>query len=423
MRSSTSLALLLPVAVSAVPTSKSGNGLINELFCDVNVIVIAALQKDAQATSYCSSYLSYPTSTETVTVTKTPTSVYTTVPVTVTGDAVTETTTITSTTATDITTIETATVTVTQKTTQITATTTLTCLNSAYTASAPVATIGKRYGGDQQLPKPTYIPSSWSSPAISSACVCLSIPTPCVTTTVTKTLVPGTITVTSTNTLTPTAIVTDTATYTETSTHTESTTTTTTTTLTAFAEATTIASSGLMYRKYTHPYDANLVASGFTSSAFKSLTPDWRGVIHALTFDDYTTGGVYLTIEGHAAFDATQAAILAQGFFLAKETGTYTLTSSKDTIDNWGYLWTGDVAYSAWDDSNTAYQSSRTGAPYVTGTTTLTLNAGDAIPLTWLFANGGGPAQSVFTIITPSGASTSDTTSYFVQACSASIFP
>jgi hypothetical protein len=64
MRSSTSLALLLPVAVSAVPTSKSANGLINELFCDVNVIVIAALQKDAQATSYCSSYLSYPTSTE-----------------------------------------------------------------------------------------------------------------------------------------------------------------------------------------------------------------------------------------------------------------------------------------------------------------------------------------------------------------------
>lgn len=90
----------------------------------------------------------------------------------------------------------------TETTTLTTATSTVTCLNTAYTASAPVGTILKRGG---QASKPTCIPTTWASAAVSTACSCLSIPTPSTTTTITKTLVPGTITVTTTNTLTPTA--------------------------------------------------------------------------------------------------------------------------------------------------------------------------------------------------------------------------
>ncbi|KAK9769756.1 hypothetical protein SCAR479_13539 [Seiridium cardinale] len=325
MRSATSLAVLLPLAVSAASTCSSANALLNEPFCK----------------------------------------------------------------------------TVTETTTQTTSTSTLTCLNSAYTASTPIGTILKR---DGQASKPTYIPSSWPTTVVSSACSCLSIPTHSTTTTVTQTLTPGTITVTSTNTLTPTATATETATDTEASSHTESATTTITTTLTAYAEATTIASNGIAYRKYTHSYDANSASSRFTSSTFKSLTPDWSGVLQLLTFStpNWPSGSQYLTLADHSAFLASQAA--------------------RDYIDNWGYLWTGDASYSTWSDSNTAYQASRTGAGYTTGTTTVTLNAGDAIPLAFLWANGGGVAESYFTVTTPSGSSTTDTTGYFVQACSSSVF-
>lgn len=113
---------------------------------------------------------------------------------------------------------------------------------------------------------------------------------------------------------------------------------------------------------------------------------------------------------------------MLQGFFIAKQTGTYTLFSSKDYVDNWGYLWTGDAAYSSWSDSNTAFQARRTDAGYFSGTATLTLNAGDAIPLAWLWANGGGVSQSYFMITAPDGSSTTDTTGYFVQSCSAGVF-
>ncbi|KAH8199362.1 hypothetical protein TruAng_006494 [Truncatella angustata] len=422
MRSSSSLALLLPLAVSAAPTSSnSANVLLNELFCKVNVIVVSALKKDSAATSYCSRFLSIPTLTYTATATQTPASVYTTVPATVTGDAVTNTVTSTSTTTTDITITETATETSTETTTVTTSTSTLTCLDSAYTASVPVGTILKR---GAQVSKPTCIPTTWASPVISTACSCLSIPTPSTTTTLTTTLVPGTITATTTNTITPTATAYETTTEVATNTHTETTTTTITTTLTAYAEATTIASNGIAYRKYTHSYNADSSSSGFTSTAFKSLTPDWSGVLQSLTFStpNWSGGSQYLTLSDHSAFLATQAALVLQGFFIAKETGTYTFTSSKDYIDNWGYLWTGDAAYSSWSDSNTAYKASRTGAGYVTGTATVALNAGDAIPLAFLWANGGGVAQSYFTVTTPSGVRTTDSTGYFVQACSSTVF-
>jgi hypothetical protein len=63
MRSSASLAILLPLAVSAAPTTSNANAALQELFCKVNNVVVSALKKDAAATSYCSSYLSIPTLT------------------------------------------------------------------------------------------------------------------------------------------------------------------------------------------------------------------------------------------------------------------------------------------------------------------------------------------------------------------------
>jgi len=61
MRSSAALSLLLPIAVSASPIVSPQ--VINDVFCKANNTVISALAKDNSATTYCSSFLSIPTST------------------------------------------------------------------------------------------------------------------------------------------------------------------------------------------------------------------------------------------------------------------------------------------------------------------------------------------------------------------------
>ncbi|KAL0260759.1 hypothetical protein SLS55_004449 [Diplodia seriata] len=213
-----------------------------------------------------------------------------------------------------------------------------------------------------------------------------------------------------------------TVTETSTNTITDFTTTTTTTTTTVYATATSITASGLTYRKYTHSYNANLAASGFTPSYFKTASVDFSGSLQNLDFStpNWPSGNSYLTIDGHY-FASDQAAILMQGFFVAQATGTYTISTSADYIDNYGYLWTGDAAYT-WTDGTTAYAATRTGGGYFGGSTSITLNAGDAVPMTWLWANGGGVGRSHFVITTPSGSSVTDTTGYFAPACDSSIF-
>ncbi|KKY24082.1 hypothetical protein UCDDS831_g02738 [Diplodia seriata] len=236
------------------------------------------------------------------------------------------------------------------------------------------------------------------------------------------TLVPGTVTDAATQTLTPTSTSAVTVTETSTNTITDFTTTTTTTTTTVYATATSITASGLTYRKYTHSYNANLAASGFTPSYFKTASVDFSGSLQNLDFStpNWPSGNSYLTIDGHY-FASDQAAILMQGFFVAQATGTYTISTSPDYIDNYGYLWTGDAAYT-WTDGTTAYAATRTGGGYFGGSTSITMNAGDAVPMTWLWANGGGVGRSHFVITTPSGSSVTDTTGYFAPACDSSIF-
>ncbi|KAL1618797.1 hypothetical protein SLS56_010400 [Neofusicoccum ribis] len=379
------------------------------LFCVLNNDVIAALKAQSTATSYCSSYLSIATKTF----------VHVTTTATVTGDAYITTETATQTTSTDLHVPETVTETDTATVTSTTSTVTLTCLSSAYTASTAAA--NKKRGAVQ---KPTCLPTSWAASAISSACSCLSIPTPSTTTTLTTTLVPGTVTDTATQTLTPTSTrSTVTTTETSTNTITDYSTTTTTTTTTVYATATTISTGGLSYRKYTHSYNADSSSSGFTPSYFKTASVDFSGSsVQNLDFStpNWPSGSAYLTFDSHY-FESSQAAILLQGFFVAQATGTYTISTSSSYIDNYGYLWTGDAAYS-WADNTAAYAATRTGAGYYGGSTSITMNAGDAIPMTWLWANGGGVGRSHFVITTPSGSSVSDTTGYFAAACSSTVF-
>lgn len=200
---------------------------------------------------------------------------------------------------------------------------------------------------------------------------------------------------------------------------------TTTSTITAFAVETTIASNGVQYRKYSHSFDANRVdGGGFTSTYFKGRSAELSGALTSLSFatPNWPSGSSTLTLSDGRSFASDQAALLLQGFFIAKETGQYIITSRGSDIDNYGYAWTGDNAYSAWNDGNTAFQSSRTGAGNVDGNTYLSLNAGDAVPLTYLWSNGGGVGQSIVRVTTPSGRVVTNHAGYFVQACSSSVF-
>ncbi|EXM12444.1 hypothetical protein FOTG_19056, partial [Fusarium oxysporum f. sp. vasinfectum 25433] len=76
-------------------------------------------------------------------------------------------------------------------------------------------------------------------------------------------------------------------------------------------------------------------------------------------------------------------------------------------FDNWGYFWLGDASYS-WDSNSWVIEGSFSGpnpaALWKTGGSyQVNLNKGDAIPFTYLWANGGGPGGSNLSVKTPSG--------------------
>ncbi|KAI0597532.1 GLEYA domain-containing protein [Biscogniauxia sp. FL1348] len=390
-------------------------GSLDPLFCQLNSAVIEALQQDVAGTAFCSSYLSLPPASTTTTVTVTPSGDGASATVTTTGLPETVNATVTRTATADITVTgviyKTKTV-----TTTVTKPVSLTCLSSAYTAptaSSMTAVIQQRAG---EIDKPTCIPPEWPAPYISKACSCLDL-SGC-DATVTKTLPAGTVT----QTVIPTVTNTISASTTITNTISTRVTSTTTVTSTITATPTVLAARGARYRKYTHQFPS----SSFNASYYKSATPDFTGVLENLSFASpaWPSADVTLTLADRpgAPFDASYAALLLQGFFRAPAAGAYVLGTSAAQLDNWGYLWVGADAYAAWDDDNAAFKAAGPGGAAVWNTT-LTLAAGEAVPLTWLWANGGGPAQSYFRITKPDGSSTTDTTGYFVPACGDDVFP
>ncbi|KAM5345940.1 hypothetical protein ACJ41O_011801 [Fusarium nematophilum] len=267
-------------------------------------------------------------------------------PVTITGDAVTSV-------ETDVRiVVETVTEYRTEKTTETETktryTSTITCLDAAYTAKPP--TIPKPVE-ERAVETPAAIPGGWPDAKVSLACSCLSVSAPKTTPTISETRMPTTIISTSTDVVLPVEEYTETVLSTSVSTYTSTITDEKTATITVYATAETIASNGARYRRYTHPF----VAGGsepYTSSFFKDKDPVADGVIGTLSWNNSGSGppSSYVTLPGHdpsTSFDASDAAILVNGFFFAGETGTYTFRSDGESIDDWGYLWVGDVAYKA----------------------------------------------------------------------------
>ncbi|KAJ4177548.1 hypothetical protein NW755_013791 [Fusarium falciforme] len=196
-----------------------------------------------------------------------------------------------------------------------------------------------------------------------------------------------------------------------------------TTTVTAYVVETTFAPNGLLYRRYNNEFDAKVYDDGFTPSYFKDQDVLSTGHVTSLYFDNWGTGST-LTLPGSGTFEASWSALVFNGFFFAEESGTFTFYCFGQTIDNWGYFWVGDAAYD-WDTDSYAIEATRTGYDptlWKGGFYRVELRKGDAIPITYLWANGGESARNDLVVVTPSGKQVQGSEGFLVQACDLDVF-
>ncbi|CAG7560627.1 unnamed protein product [Fusarium equiseti] len=316
-------------------------------FCSEHTALVSELASDLTASPFCVSYLSMSTHTVTEYETTDPTNVYQVDLTTVTADALThietgyDGVTVLSTYFTTKTDWSEATVTSTRSVE------TITCLNPAYYYTTPVPTFDSGSGtpskrGEKKVDIPLGLPRDWTEAQTSKICSCLDFEAPTTTTIITQTVEPTTFITASTDVVTPieeyTEIITTTSVDVVTSTVTEK----RTSTVTGWVVETTFADNNDMYyRRFNCPFNANIYNDWFTTNYFKGKNPLSSGYMQSLEFSTCTS----MTLPGSGTFDHSQAALVVNAYFYAKETGTYTF-SVPDTIDNRGYLWLGDAAYS-----------------------------------------------------------------------------
>ncbi|KAF4943352.1 hypothetical protein FGADI_13477 [Fusarium gaditjirri] len=396
---------------TAAPTSTSD-------FCYDNAYVISMLAFDPAASPFCVSYLTEYATTD-------PTNVYQVDVSTITADALTHIETNYDGVTAIVTEYKTNTEWSEETVTSTRSIETITCLNSAYSYVTPVPTLDRggsspEKRGQDELEIPEAIPSDWTEAQTSDICSCLDLEEPTAHTTITQTVEPTTFITASTDVVTPIEEYTKVITTTSFSVFTSTVTEKKTSTVTAWVVETTFADNNdIAYRRFDCPYNANVYDDGFTTNFFKSATPLSSGNTNTFQFSTCNT----LSLPGSGTFSASQAALLFNAYFYAKETGTYTFTVP-DTIDNWGYLWVKDAAYT-WNSGAWAIQGTRTGqnsALWKGGSYQIQLNKGDAIPFTYLWANGGGCAGNDLSVRTPSGMSIPGMAGSTVKACNLSKF-
>lgn len=183
---------------------------------------------------------------------------------------------------------------------------------------------------------------------------------------------------------------------------------------------------GLNYYTYENTYEfsqprANI---GLDVTQFKNNNYEYTGTVQNPP-DFRCSGSIYLycplpNSENYA--DYSHITAVMQGYFYAPQTGVYTLTTGYSGIfvDNYLGLWSGDKAYNAWDNNNADFISIRAeedGSDNEPGTFVTTLTAGQLLPITLIFMNGGGGAGFHFEVYTPDESVYDDTSSFFLPPC------
>ncbi|KAF3011852.1 hypothetical protein E8E14_004672 [Neopestalotiopsis sp. 37M] len=133
-------------------------------------------------------------------------------------------------------------------------------------------------------------------------------------------------------------------------------------------------------------------------SYFKSATPFYTSTIDDLNFSVDADG--LLRNLPPASVNATQIAILAQGYFRAKHTGSYYIGSTGFSTDDWAFLWTGKKAFNDWNLDNRDGEAfgHRLVPNEDIGVLLSNLDEGQLVPFTYLWINYLGAGQSNFYI-------------------------
>ena len=181
-------------------------------------------------------------------------------------------------------------------------------------------------------------------------------------------------------------------------------------------------STGLNYYAYPNSYNYNNANPGFDATAFKNSNYQISGVtsnINLMKTYNYPSGSSTMCyLPGQStSIDCGQITVVMQGYlYAAYGAGTYTI-ATPNTIDNGLYFWTGDVAFNAYNNGNTAYAAVRAGSgPYTAGATTLTLAYGEVVPVTVMWVNGGGIGAAAMSITDPAGTVHSSTAGFWIPA-------
>ncbi len=136
-------------------------------------------------------------------------------------------------------------------------------------------------------------------------------------------------------------------------------------------------------------------------------------------------GSINGVLQGYTGeYEFEQQTLLAQGFFYAKSAGTYTF-STGTAIDNELFIYSGAAALGStpFSRSTAAYNAIRAAStPSTPGSYSMTLAAGEVVPIVFIHINGGGPGNNVFTITSPDGTTTDNLTGFFVLPCETSAF-
>jgi len=284
---------------------------------------------------------------------------------------------------------------------------------------------GSGIGVTLSVPRPSGLPISIPDVSVSIICSCAPL-----TSTVTVGGA-GASTVTATRTVSGTArggTTTSVRTITYTAPQGNPLTVTSTVTSTFAALATNVVpnGNGLPYKQYTSPFNAYLQDSGFSANYFHAKTPNWSGIWNSLNYATpyWPSMDVAFTLQldQPQPWDASKVALVFQGFFVAPLSGTFTFTVPSAGNDNFAELWMGPAAY-AWTDQTANFKSTRGATTTSTdGVFSITMNAGDAQPFTYLWANGGDAGRSAFSILLPDGTQPTDISRLFVQACNSNVF-
>ncbi|RDW79486.1 hypothetical protein BP6252_04124 [Coleophoma cylindrospora] len=261
------------------------------------------------------------------------------------------------------------------------------------------------------LAVPTFL-AGLTGPVLSSACSCLSLPTPRATAVVSTTLVAKTVTVVSLSTFTPIAISSLTRSLTSVRYATSYVTLTGTVTSTRTVGTTSVPTNGLVYYAYKNMISGvKPDTSAFHTSSF-ALTGKGNGM----------TGIVYNPAtkacpmpDGKSFVGCNQAVIVAQAFFYAAKFGKYTFTISPKNKDYMAFYTGANALGTAWNNTNFDLLANY---PYSTSRV-YSFAAGQIVPFTLFWASYGGTSAALnFTITSPDGViHDANKSSMFAPAC------